>query len=306
MSKQAEAIPIGSAQIEGIILRGVGGLYTVLDPRTDAEHVLRARGIFRREKRTPLVGDRVRCTPGQGEEHGWIDDILPRSSECLRPPVANVEQLVLVAAPSPQPDLLLIDRLIVWARRVGVAPLLCVNKADLESALGEDLRRQYAPAGIPVLCISACTGAGVEALRRRLAGRVSCFAGQSAVGKSSLLNALYGLELTTGGLSQRTERGRHTTRHAQLLRCGDALVVDTPGFSLLELWEELPPEELREYYPEFAEAAERCRFQPCLHDREPGCAVRAVVEEGALHPARWERYRALLQEVRTHWKERYD
>ncbi len=293
-------------QTEAIILYGVGGLYTVLSVADGQEHVLRARGIFRREKRTPLVGDRVLCTPGEGDIHGWIDDILPRKSECLRPPVANVEQMALVVAPSPQPDLLLIDRLLVWARRAGIAPLLCINKADLEGGLGPNLAEQYGASGVDSLVVSAETGEGVDALRLRLSGHISCFAGQSAVGKSSLLNALYGLELTTGSLSQRTERGRHTTRHARLLRCGDALVVDTPGFSLLELWETLPPEELCQFYPEFDELAAQCRFQPCLHDREPGCAVREVSQsQGKPHAQRLERYRTLLQEVRAQWKDRY-
>ncbi len=295
----------GMHPVEAVILQGVGGLYTVLSRADDREYVLRARGIFRREKRTPLVGDRILCTPGKGEEHGWIDDILPRSSECLRPPVANVAQMVLVVAPVPQPDLLLADRLIVWARRAGVRPILCVNKTDSDGALGDVVMAQYAPSGIDVVAVSAHSGAGIDALHSRLAGCVTCFAGQSAVGKSSLLNALYGLSLPIGEVS-RIDRGRHTTRHARLLRCGDALVVDTPGFSLLELWENLPPEELRLYYPEYDGHAADCRFQPCLHDREPGCGVAEAVRTGALHPERWARYRVLLGEVRTHWRERYD
>lgn len=295
-----------SNQTQAIILHGVGGLYTVFCPEDGAECVLRARGIFRREKRTPLVGDRVLCTPGEGEAHGWIDDILPRRSECMRPPVANVEQMALVVAPSPPPDLLLVDRLLVWTRRAGVEPFLCVNKADLDQRFGEEIRAQYRASGIDILVVSASEGTGVEKLRERLNGRVSCFAGQSAVGKSSLLNTLYGLELATGALSRRVERGRHTTRHARLMRFGDALVADTPGFSLLELWESLPPEELCRYYPEFNAHAARCRFQPCLHDREPGCAVSEAMSSGSLHPLRLERYRALLQEVRAQWRGRYD
>lgn len=292
-------------QIQAVILQGVGGLYSVLSQKDETEYVLRARGIFRREKRTPLVGDHVLCTPGRGKEHGWIDDILPRTSECLRPPVANVEQLVMVVAPSPQPDLLLIDRLTVWALRAGIEPILCVNKLDCDKALGEVLCAQYKSSGIRVLLVSAATGEGIEALRSVLSQRISCFAGQSAVGKSSLINALYGLQLPTGDLS-RMERGRHTTRHARLLRCGDALVVDTPGFSLLELWEDLEPEALGAYYPEFGIYGARCRFQPCFHDREPGCAVREAAEHSELSPLRLERYQTLLAEVREHWRRRYD
>ncbi|MDR3051909.1 MAG: ribosome small subunit-dependent GTPase A [Oscillospiraceae bacterium] len=301
-----EQNPVGGPSAQGIILRGVGGLYTVWDDVLGREHVLRAKGVFRREGRTPLVGDRVRCTPGEGEAHGWIDDILPRTSACLRPPVANVDQMVLVVAAAPQPDWLLTDRLLIWARRAGIAPLLCVNKADCGDDVPRRMQAQYGAAGLNVLVASARDGRGIPALRQCLAGRISCFAGQSAVGKSSLLNALFGLQLPTGALSQRTARGRHTTRHAQLLRCGDALVVDTPGFSLLELWDTLPPEELCAYYPEYEAQAAQCRFQPCLHDREPGCAVRAAVGDGRLSPDRWARYRDLLREVRAHWRERYD
>ena len=292
-------------QAKGTLLRGIGGLYTVLLDAEGTEVVLRARGIFRREGRTPMVGDRVLCTPGQGEEHGWLEDILPRTSECLRPPVANITLMVMVLAPSPQPDWLLLDRLLVWVRRAGIVPLLVLNKADQEASWAMQAVADYRACGLEVLSVSAHSGEGIAGLRARLAGSITCFAGQSAVGKSSLLNALYGLALPTGALSRRTERGRHTTRHAQLLRCGDALVVDTPGFSLLELWEALPPEALCTYYPEFDAYAGDCRFQPCLHDSEPGCAVQAAVRRGALPASRWTRYRQLLQDVRTQWKGRY-
>ncbi len=291
---------------EGIILRGVGGLYTVWRLIDRQEHVLRARGIFRREKRAPMVGDHVLCTPGEGEQHGWIEDILPRRNACLRPPVANVDQLLLVIAPSPQPDWLLIDKLLVWARRAGIAPMLAVNKADVDSALAAQVAVQYAGTDIPVYPVSAKTGVGITALKAALTDKVTCLAGQSAVGKSSLLNALFGLRLATGGLSRKVERGKHTTRHAELMRCENALVVDTPGFSLLELWEKLPPEELCSYYPEYGALAGQCRFQPCQHDREPDCAVQEAVGQGALSLARWQRYRALLDEVRIQWRGRYD
>jgi len=210
--------------------------------------------------------------------------------------------MALVVAPSPAPDLLLVDRLFVWARRAGIEPLLCVNKIDMDGEFCDEIVSQYGASEVTALKVSAVAGTGIQELRARLTGRVSCFAGQSAVGKSSLLNALYGLDLPIGALSRKIDRGRHTTRHARLMRCGDALVVDTPGFSLLELWEALPPEELCHYYPEFDAYAPRCRFQPCQHDREPGCAVRS----GPIHPMRLERYRELLREVRGQWRGRYD
>lgn len=290
---------------EGRILRGVGGLYTVEDLGTGEAYVLRARGRFRREGLTPLVGDRVQFTPGQGEEHGWIDEIMPRVSESVRPPAANITLMIIVVAPEPAPDLLLVDRLLVHAARSGFSALLCVNKSDLDPSVAGDLTAQYRGTGYSVLSASARTGDGLDALRRRMRGELSCMAGQSAVGKSTLLNALLGLSLKTGGLSERIRRGRHTTRHAELLVEDGIAVLDTPGFSLLSLEDGLAPEQLPEEYPEYLARSAGCRFQPCLHDSEPDCAVRAAVEAGALSEARYERYRTLLSEVREAWKGRY-
>lgn len=292
--------------MKGIITRGVGGLYYVRANEDEREYVLRARGIFRKRHVTPLVGDRVEFTPGQGEEHGWLEEIEPRVSESLRPPVANVELLMLVVAPVPEPDLLLIDRLIVRALASGMQPMVLVNKSDLDPAMYERIVQEYQGTPLEVMSVCAHTGEGLDALRERMRGHIVCFAGQSAVGKSSLINALFGLSLETGGLSRKTDRGRHTTRHAELLFIGDMRLMDTPGFSLLTLEEKLEPEKLREYYPEYEACSEECRFQPCLHDREPGCAVRAKVAAGELSATRHERYRTLLDEVKTTWRGRYD
>lgn len=290
--------------MKGTILRGVGGLYTV---HSDAgeEYVLRARGRFRREGITPLVGDFVMFTPGQGEEHGWLDEILPRISQSLRPPVANISLQILVVAPEPTPDLLLIDRLLVYAEQSGFEAVLCVNKCDLDRALAPEIARQYAASGLPVLPVSAKTGEGLDTLRERMRGELSCMAGQSAVGKSTLLNALLGLDLKTGGLSEKIRRGKHTTRHAELLEVDGMTVLDTPGFSLLALDAGMAPETLQDWYPEFAARTADCRFQPCLHDREPDCAVQAAVAAGDIDKNRYERYLALLEEVRGVWKDRY-
>lgn len=295
---------MSNEQREGRLLRGVGGLYTVQDAADGAEYVLRARGRFRREGMTPLAGDRVRFTPGEGEEHGWIDEILPRTSLSLRPPAANVSLMVIVVAPEPAPDLLLVDRLLVRAGQAGYKPLLCVNKADLDPGLPGRLAQAYEAAGVPVIGASALAGDGLDALKARMRGELSCMAGQSAVGKSTLLNAILGLELKTGEVS-RIRRGRHTTRHAELLQCDGIAVLDTPGFSLLTLEEGMEPEHLQDWYPEYAALAADCRFAPCLHDREPDCAVRAAVEAGTLDEGRYARYLALLAEVREAWKNRY-
>lgn len=288
---------------EGQIIEGRGGLYTVSDGQEN--YVLRAKKKFRRQRLTPLVGDRVLFTPGEGEEHGWLEEILPRSSECLRPPVANMTLLALVAAPAPAPDWLLLDKLLLGARMQGMRALLIMNKCDLGEEAAEEARLDYAGADLPVIAVSAQRGEGLEELRSLLHGETVCFAGQSGVGKSTLLNRLLGLTLETGEIS-RIERGKHTTRHASLITRGDIRVMDTPGFSLLEFEQVMDPVELTDYYPEFAPYAGKCRFQPCYHGSEPGCAVSEAVRMGQISARRVERYRALLEKARQLWRERYD
>ena len=291
--------------MEGSILRGIGSFYTVLCDEDGQEYTLRAQKKLRHQKLTPMVGDRVRFTPGQGEENGWLEEILPRKSLMLRPSVANVDMLMLVVASVPQPDLLLVDKLILRANAGNMQPAICVNKIDLGDDLARQIEREYAGTQLRVFAVSAQTGEGVEALREAMRGKVTCLAGQSAVGKSSLLNRLFGLELETGGLSRKTERGRHTTRRSEMMALDGMFVLDTPGFSLLELEETMEPEAFAQLYPEYNALAGECRFQPCQHDREPGCAVHAAVDRGELRPERWARYRELLGEVREKWKGRY-
>ncbi|MBS5574251.1 MAG: ribosome small subunit-dependent GTPase A [Clostridiales bacterium] len=290
---------------EGVIVKGVGGLYYARG-EDGGTHVLRARGIFRRRHITPMVGDRVRFTPGQGEEHGWVEEILPRESQLVRPPVANVRYLVIVLAPAPAPDYLLIDTLIAMALRQGIRPALVVNKCDLDGGTYEAVRSDYAGLGAPLLAVSALSGQGMDGLRSLLASGVCCLAGQSGVGKSTLLCAATGLRLQTGEISQKIHRGRHTTRHAELLFSGEYRVLDTPGFSLLELWEGLEPIRLKEYYPEFAPYEGQCRFSPCYHLSEPGCAVLKAARSGEISQARLERYHLLLKKAQEAWRNRYD
>lgn len=295
----------GLQSAEGVIVKGVGGLYYARG-EDGGTHVLRARGIFRRRHITPMVGDRVRFTPGQGEEHGWVEEILPRESQLVRPPVANVRYLVIVLAPAPAPDYLLIDTLIAMALRQGIRPALVVNKCDLDGGTYEAMRSDYAGLGAPLLAVSALSGQGMDGLRSLLASGVCCLAGQSGVGKSTLLCAATGLRLQTGEISQKIHRGRHTTRHAELLFSGEYRVLDTPGFSLLELWEGLEPIRLKEYYPEFAPYEGQCRFSPCYHLSEPGCAVLRAARAGEISQARLERYHLLLKKAQEAWRNRYD
>ena len=288
----------------GSIMRGIGSFYTVLCDEDGQEYTLRAQKKLRHQKLTPMVGDRVRFLPGQGDDNGWIEEILPRRSVMERPSVANADMLMLVVASVPHPDLMLIEKLILRAARGGMTPAICVNKIDLGDELAKELRDEFKGTQLRVFAASALTGEGITELREAMRGKVTCLAGQSAVGKSSLLNRLFGLELETGGLSRKTERGRHTTRRSEMMAVDGMLVLDTPGFSLLEL-ENMEPQDFAELYPEYNELAGDCRFQPCLHDREPGCAVHAAVDAGQLSAVRWARYRELLAEVKENWKGRY-
>ncbi|MBQ3269515.1 MAG: ribosome small subunit-dependent GTPase A [Clostridia bacterium] len=290
----------------GVILQGIGGFYTARDAG-GREYTLRAQGKLRRERLKPKVGDVVELIPGEGEEHGWISCVLPRRNELERPPVANIDVIVIVvAAATPEPDLLLADRLMVNARRAGIAVQLVVNKRDLDPDRAADIAAQYRGAEAAPLLICAETGEGLDALRERLAGKVHALAGQSGAGKSTTINALYGLDLETGDLSRKIERGKNTTRSCRLIPvAGGGMVLDTPGFSLLET-AVFDPVELKDSYPEFAPCEGKCFFQPCYHASEPRCAVRDAVAAGEIDDRRHARYAALLDEMRQRWKDRFD
>lgn len=290
----------------GTILRGIGGFYYALDG-SGATYQVRAQRKLRRERTKPKVGDRVEFSPGAGEEDGWITAILPRRSELTRPPVANIDAVVIVvSAAAPLPDLLMADRLMLNARRSGIDVLLAISKCDLDEGLADDILAQYRGAACDPVKVSAVTGEGVAELKARLAGKAHALAGQSGAGKSTLINALYGLDLETGDLSRKIDRGKNTTRSCQLIPVDNGgMVLDTPGFSLLET-DVFDPVELQNSYPEFAPRAGQCYFQPCYHAFEPKCAVRAAVAAGEIDEKRHGRYVEILNELRQRWRERYD
>ena len=299
MSEQQEGF------LRGTLIRGIGSFYTVKDENGDC-YTLRCKKKFRRQGISPLTGDEVLFTPGEGEEHGWIEEILDRKTVCLRPPVANVTRLVIVLAPVPEPDLLLTDRLISRAVAQEMDVLLAVNKTDLDESLADTIKEEYRAAGFPVFPVSASEKTGLEPLREAMKGALCCLTGQSGAGKSTLLNALLGLQLETGDISRKIARGKNTTRQSELLESGGLRVMDTAGFNLLEPESPLEPEKLRERYPEFRPYEGKCRFRECLHDREPGCAVQEAADQGMIHINRLTRYRQLLAETREVWRERYD
>ena len=294
-----------TVDMQGVILKGIGGFYTV-QADDGKQYTLRARGIFRKRKITPLVGDQVRFTPPDGEDDGWIDDILPRRNEMLRPPVANISRLVIVISPAPKPDLLLTDALLVEARRQQITPVLVINKADLDPALCEHIGDEYRGTGDEVLITSVKRKQGLDALSAILRRGICCFAGQSGVGKSSLVAAVTGISLSTGEISRKIARGKHTTRHAELLIHNEYHVLDTAGFSLLSQAEPEDPVLLQNWYPEFAPFAQQCRFQPCYHLSEPGCAILRAKDDGEIAKERLTRYHQLLEKAKEAWKSRYE
>ena len=287
----------------GLLLKGIGSFYEVLAEGGEIV-TCKARGLFRKQSLVPTVGDFVRFER-QSQGYALLTEILPRKNLLIRPPVANIDRLFVVVAAVPRPDWLLVDRLLLQAIRLGIRPVPVLNKTDLESGdVLERFRNDYR--FFDTVTVSAKTGEGLDALRAHLNGCVSCFAGQSAVGKSSLLNALFpDLALAVGGLSEKTERGRHTTRHAELWPCCGGAVLDTPGFSLLET-EPLEQSALNESYPEFLQAPYACRYPDCMHDTEPDCGVKELVRTGVLSEGRYERYLTIAKEYQHRRKHRYD
>ncbi|MGE5575614.1 MAG: ribosome small subunit-dependent GTPase A [Syntrophothermus sp.] len=310
--------------LDGVVVRAYSGFYYVqlAGGETGATVECTLRGKFRqrtsgekvRVKKSrgsagkvvesapvALVGDRVKVRMVDSD-HGVIEAIEERSSELTRPALANVEQVVIVfAVTNPEPNLALVDRLLTVVAAQELEIILCFNKIDLaDPQVSETLVLMYKRAGYRVIPTSAKKGTNVVLLREALQGRLSTFAGPSGVGKSALLNAVSpGHGLVTGQVSEKIHRGKHTTRYAQLLPLeGGGWVADTPGFSQLEL-AGISPEELSFLFPEFEPFIGQCRFHPCFHDQEPGCAVKKALQGGGITPLRYEHYLEFMQELRA-------
>jgi len=283
--------------ITGVIIKRYSGFYYVWDGQAEWECAL--RGKFRLTRQTFLPGDKVSLTIlDQQKRKAVIEGVEQRKNELVRPTVANVEQVIIVlAVANPEPDFWLLDRLLVMAQYNKVNPVICFNKTDLKSGQIDEIIGDYQGV-FPLLTTSTKTGEGLTELKEVLAGKISVLAGPSGVGKSSLINEIEGLSLKTGDVSEKMDRGKHTTRHVELLRLsGGGLLADTPGFSQIYLPQDLKREDLVRYYPDFLEYHAHCRFNTCLHREEPDCAVRAAVNEKKLPEKRYQRYLTLLEEV---------
>lgn len=307
---------------QGYIVKALSGYYYVLPEEADLREAktvtCRGRGVFKNRNITPLVGDRVMYEETENGE-GTVTEILPRTSELIRPPIANVNVVVLVfSVTEPVLNLQLLDKFLVHIENTGIDVLLCFTKSDLlteddDSSVPKEMTvaeleritKLYEGIGYTVVKTSSKLQEGVEAILHHLDGAVSVFAGQSGVGKSSLLNAMIsGLNLETNAISQRLGRGKHTTRHVELLPLTNGgLVADTPGFSQLDFME-VEAEGLSGCFKEFAAIAEGCRFRGCLHLHEPDCKVRDAVAEGTIAASRFDHYLLFLTEIKDR-KRRY-
>ncbi len=282
-------------RVVGTIVKGIGGFYYV---RTEDDVIeCRARGKFRKNELSPIVGDKVTVALNP-DGSGQVVEIHERKNFLIRPGVSNVDKLVLVsAAKSPLPDMLLIDKLLVIAESKGIECIICLNKTDLASYdEAKDFISVYEKASYPCILASAKTGEGVDEIQKLIKEKTVAFAGLSGVGKSSLLKRITGVDLETGNVSK-IERGKHTTRHVELIDAADALVFDTPGFSRLEA-DEIRADELWQYFPEIADLQGECKFRTCNHVGEKGCAVKEAVDSGAISQSRYESYNTLFNKLK--------
>lgn len=290
----------------GKIMKGIAGFYYVGVVESGV-YECKAKGIFRKDKIKPLVGDDVEIEVLNEEEKlGNIVKILPRHSELIRPAVANIDQaLVIFAAREPKPNLSLLDRFLVIMEKQDIPVIICFNKQDLcdEEEVGR-LKGIYEACGYPVVLASAKQGEGIEEIKSLLRGKTTTVAGPSGVGKSSLTNLLQNeVQMETGEISKKLGRGRHTTRHSQIIQIEeDTWLYDTPGFTSFYV-EEIEKEELRFYFREFSKYEGTCRFQGCTHTHEPGCMVKNALEEGKISKERYENYLELYGELKE--KRRY-
>jgi len=292
--------------MQGKIIKGIAGFYYVHVVESGL-YECKAKGVFRKEKIKPLVGDMVELDVlDEIEKKGNIVDILPRKNELIRPAVANIDQaLVVFAVNKPKPHFNLLDRFLIMMESKEIPVILCFNKKDIAAEPEiQKLKDIYEACGYQMVFTSAIQEENVSQLKVLLKGKTTAIAGPSGVGKSSLINILQpDAKMETGSISEKIERGKHTTRHSELIWIeDDTYIMDTPGFSSLYT-NDFEKEELKFYFTEFSPFEGQCRFQGCDHVHEPGCAVKEALDEGKIHPVRYENYLEMYQELKE--KRRY-
>ncbi|NLV75743.1 MAG: ribosome small subunit-dependent GTPase A [Tissierellia bacterium] len=287
--------------LRGRIIKGVGGFYYV--ETSNGIYECRARGLFRKKNITPLVGDEVLIRVNDNDNTGYIEEIMERSSQLTRPPVANVTQAIIVmSVKEPDINYWLLDRFLVMAEHEELNTLICINKIDLaEIKELEVISNIYTNAGYRIIMTSAKTNEGIKELKSLLENNITVFAGPSGVGKSSLLNKIdKKLNLKTGEISKKTARGKHTTRHVELIDIDyHSYVLDTPGFSSLNLNFIKEEVQLGRCFREINRYSHKCKFIGCLHYKEPDCEVKRQVEKGNIYKTRYENYISFLEEIRN-------
>ncbi len=287
--------------MQGKIIKGIAGFYYVHVPGKGI-YECKAKGVFRKDKKKPLVGDDVEIQVlKEKEKKGNIEMLLPRKSELIRPAVANIDQaLVIFSIVKPQPNFNLLDRFLIMMEQQGIPCIICFNKADIDTEReGEIYEAIYQACGYETLKVSAKEGQGVEQIKALLHNKTTTVAGPSGVGKSSLVNELQsGIHMETGDISTKIERGKHTTRHSELIAIEDnTYILDTPGFSSLGLFH-MEKEELTGFYPEFAKYECYCKFGGCAHISEPVCGIKDAVKNGEISTLRYENYKLLYEELK--------
>lgn len=287
--------------MQGKIIKGIAGFYYVHIPN-EGIYECKAKGIFRKENRKPLVGDDVDMEVTHVKDaEGNITQILPRKNALIRPAVANIDQALLIfAMTKPEPNYNLLDRFLIMMRRQGLECILCFNKQDLSDAGQQEcIRKIYKDSGCSILFVSAEKREGIDQLAEVLHGKTTAVAGPSGVGKSSLVNCLQkGKQMETGAISEKIARGKHTTRHSELIAVSDnTYIMDTPGFSSLSLFD-IKKEELKAYYPEFEPYESQCKFMTCAHIHEPVCGVREALGENRISKVRYENYVTFYEELK--------
>lgn len=290
----------------GIIIKGIGGFYYVKNENNIYE--CKARGRFRNKKITPLVGDYVKFSIDPLTEKGSIEEILDRKVELIRPPVANVDQaIIVIAAKNPQPNLQLLDKLLLLGELSELKLNICINKIDLDNeGLLENILDIYKKTNYNIIPTSTKKGKGIEEIKKILEDKITVFAGASGVGKSSILNSIQsGLELNTGEISKKIKRGKHTTRHSELLELElGGWVVDTPGFTSLNI-SFVDIEILDRLFPEFIDHITQCKFSNCIHIDEPQCGIKSAVKERYISESRYNNYIYFAKEIINNRNRRY-